>query len=261
MTLLSLILVLLLETFWSQLKHYRQHRLISLYAQRWRGFFDTQGTMDSWWVAFLILLPPVLIIWLLTEQHGVTGLMLELLLSVVLLSWSLGPLTLIQKFHQLSQNDYSESSSCRALLKYVHQSYFAIIFWFFIFGPAAAISYRILQHLAEVNEYENTVDPENTSSDLQETWCKLFAIVDWIPARLTGCLYLLTGDFIKGFKTFRQHLLLLEKDSDALVVDTGVDALALDEDDDALLAARSIAERSLILLLAMIAVISVFQIG
>ena len=70
----------------------------------------------------------------------------------------------------------------RALLYEGLQRWFAVLFYFALFGPAAALAYRLLQMCRE------TFEPE-----LSRRW--LFWL-DWLPARLLAATFALTGDFI-----------------------------------------------------------------
>ena len=70
----------------------------------------------------------------------------------------------------------------RALLYEGLQRWFAVLLYFALFGPAAALAYRLLQMC------RGTFEPE-----LSRRW--LF-LLDWLPARLLAATFALTGDFI-----------------------------------------------------------------
>lgn len=263
MILILLIAALLIETFVSQLSQWRNHSLVSVYAQKWRNVIDRDNSLNEWLVAAVVLMPPVLIAVLLLGDHrGFSGFIFEFALSLVVLLWCLGPQTLGQYFHQ--HEDDSEGEPARGMLYFAHKGYFAPIFWFVLLGPVAALVYRLIETLAHseiavsdlVSEGE---EAEEVSDRLAKVWQVLFHIADWLPARVSGFLYLLTGDFMRGFTEFKNGLLDTDIASEPLVSETAVRALALREEDEPMPAARHLAERSLLLLMVLVALISFFQ--
>jgi len=70
----------------------------------------------------------------------------------------------------------------RGLLYEGYQRWFAVLFFFFLLGPGGALAYRLLHLLARRRD-----DPY-----LQRA---LF-VADWVPARLLGATFCLTGDFV-----------------------------------------------------------------
>ncbi|PLW82962.1 hypothetical protein CWI75_05880 [Kineobactrum sediminis] len=64
------------------------------------------------------------------------------------------------------------------------QRWFAVVFFFFLLGPAAALGYRLLQLYRETNR-EGPV-------------LRLLLVLDWVPARLLAATFVLTGDFVRS---------------------------------------------------------------
>jgi AmpE protein len=268
MILVILISALLIETFITQLSAWRNHSWIAVYAHKWRSWFDKDGSLNEWLVAAITLLPPALIALLLLGDHrGFSGLVVEFVLSLMVLLWCLGPQTLSQYFHRHEQD--AEGEPAKALLFFAHKAYFAPIFWFVLLGPIATLMYRLIESLAysgSVPSSANSIDEADadrndseTIDSMRQVWGSLFYWVDWIPARVSGFLYLLTGDFVRGFGEFKKGLLDTEIPSEPLVSETAVRALALREDDEPMPAARHLAERALLLLMVLVALISFFR--
>jgi len=67
------------------------------------------------------------------------------------------------------------------------QSWFAVIFYFVVLGPAAAFSYRLLQ-LSRGGEEATLVE-------------RVLHVVDWVPSRLLSATFSFAGDFIGSRET------------------------------------------------------------
>ncbi len=264
MTLLILVGVLLLETFWTQLSQIRNHQLVEQYSSGWQKVFNKNGKHTPWFVVAAVMLPPVLILAvLLNGQHGFVGFLFELILGLIIVSWSLGPMNLNTFYHQLEeQDDLDEDALAKELFEYVHTAYFGIIFWFVLLGPVAAFAYRMVLVLSEP-KFDDQDKQESTVTSVETLNCfkQLFFVIDWVPARVSGFLFLLTGNFAAGFGTLKSRLSKTSYSENhiELVQETGFKAMALQNDENPLTAARQLTERSLLLLMVLIALITFFQ--
>jgi membrane protein required for beta-lactamase induction len=79
----------------------------------------------------------------------------------------------------------------------VHETSFGVLFWFSILGPTGALLYWFL-----VVSKQSLVVMEPNHSNLYAALDKLHALAAWIPARITGFLYALVGNFSPGFKAW-----------------------------------------------------------
>lgn len=70
----------------------------------------------------------------------------------------------------------------RAFLYQALQRWFAVLLYFLLLGPAAALAYRLLQ----------------LSADSGLPVQRFLAIADWVPARLLAAAFTLTGDFVES---------------------------------------------------------------
>ena len=67
-----------------------------------------------------------------------------------------------------------------------YQSFFAVIFWYVLLGPLAALAYRLLALIVE-----------HTQSDaLRERAGQLRHAFDWLPVRALAVSFALVGNFI-----------------------------------------------------------------
>ncbi|WP_085685626.1 MULTISPECIES: regulatory signaling modulator protein AmpE [unclassified Pseudomonas] len=85
----------------------------------------------------------------------------------------------------------------RHLLWQAYQSFFAVIFWYFLLGPVAALSYRLLA-LAE----EHALNPA-----VAERAGQLRHAFDWVPVRLLAASFALVGNFVAVSRVMLHELL------------------------------------------------------
>lgn len=73
-----------------------------------------------------------------------------------------------------------------------HHHVFAVVFWFMVLpGPSGAILYRLSSFLRH-----RWADDQNAElAAFGEFSGKVFRVLDWLPARLTGVMFAVVGDF------------------------------------------------------------------
>ncbi|PBJ05338.1 regulatory signaling modulator protein AmpE [Pseudomonas sp. ACN5] len=98
------------------------------------------------------------------------------------------------------------------LLWEAYQSFFAVIFWYFLLGPVAALSYRLLA-LAE----EHGKNPA-----LVERAGQLRHAFDWLPVRLLAASLALVGNFVAVSRVMLHELLNWNISAAQLIVNVGL---------------------------------------
>jgi AmpE protein len=83
------------------------------------------------------------------------------------------------------------------LLWEAYQSFFAVIFWYFLLGPVAALSYRLLALAAE----------HGKNPALAERAAQLRHAFDWLPVRLLAASFALVGNFVAVSRVMLHELL------------------------------------------------------
>jgi AmpE protein len=83
------------------------------------------------------------------------------------------------------------------LLWEAYQSFFAVIFWYFVLGPVATLAYRLLA-LAEEH---------GTNPALVERAAQLRHAFDWVPVRLLAASFALVGNFVAVGRVMLHELL------------------------------------------------------
>jgi AmpE protein len=99
----------------------------------------------------------------------------------------------------------------RYLLWQAYQSFFAVIFWYFLLGPVAALSYRLLA-LAVINSKNPAV---------VERAAQLHHAFDWVPVRLLAASFALVGNFVAVGRVMLHELLNWNISAAELVTRTG----------------------------------------
>lgn len=122
-------------------------------------------------------------------------------------SWSEGNFE--QAYNKaMSIGDFKEADSIRdhvslhqhvrrAILFDGFERWFAVVFWFLLLGPAGAIGYR-LSYLC--GRYEHLPAPE------RQLALRFLHYLDWLPVRLLGFSFALTGNFLQCFQRCRRIL-------------------------------------------------------
>ncbi|MFL6608798.1 MAG: regulatory signaling modulator protein AmpE [Pseudomonas sp.] len=85
----------------------------------------------------------------------------------------------------------------RHLLWQAYQSFFAVIFWYFLLGPVAALSYRLLALAAEHSQ----------NPGVTERAAQLRHAFDWVPVRLLAASFALVGNFVAVSRVMLHELL------------------------------------------------------
>lgn len=97
------------------------------------------------------------------------------------------------------------------LLWQAYQGFFAVVFWYALLGPLAALAYRLLALLAE----------HAGDDGLRSHAVRLRQALDWLPARLLALSLALAGNFVTANRVLWPRLFDLQASAARLVVDAG----------------------------------------
>jgi AmpE protein len=183
---------------------------------------STRLANRPWWVlAILVLLPVMLLGLLLVVLDPVAYGLLALPVHVLVLVFSLGRGDVLaglgpfrdawrrgdlQAAAHVAQRDIDVCADTGEqllenvqghLLWQAYQSFFAVIFWYFLLGPVAVLSYRLLA-LAQ----EHSQNPA-----LVERAGQLRHAFDWLPVRLLAASFALVGNFAAVSRVMLHELL------------------------------------------------------
>lgn len=189
-----------------------------------------------WWILFLMVVLPVaalaLLLWVLQPvAYGLLALPVHLLVVIYCLGRGdllagLGPVRDAWRRNDLpaashvAQRDLGISADSGEqllgnvqsyLLWQAYQGFFAVIFWYFLLGPVAALSYRLLALAAEHGQ----------SPALVERAQQLRHAFDWLPVRLLAASFALVGNFAAVSRVMLHELLSWDISAEQLIDKAG----------------------------------------
>ena len=234
MAFLVLLLVLLFETFSNWRLHIQQDRFWLRLLARVEG--RPRLTAAPWLsLALLVLLPVLLLGLVLVGLHPLAYGWLALPVHLLVLIYSLGRgdvQTSLGPFRDAWRRGDSQAAYLVAerdlalevpdgdallervqgyLLWQAYQGFFAVIFWYALLGPVAALAYRLLALTDEHAQVES----------LRERAVRLRHVFDWLPARLLAASFGLIGNFIAVSRVLLHELLSRDVTAAQLVGDAG----------------------------------------
>ncbi|MEE9101490.1 regulatory signaling modulator protein AmpE [Pseudomonas sp. QE6] len=182
----------------------------------WLGWLETVGSVPSLlakpWLGLLVaVLPPLLLLaLLLTLLEPVAYGLLALPVHLLVVVWSLGRGDILRAigpfrdawrredaqgaYHvaerdlgvQADNDDELLAQVQGTLVWQAYQAFFAVIFWYALLGPVAALTYRLLAIAAEQGRH----------AELRERAVQLRHAFDWLPARALVLSFALVGNFV-----------------------------------------------------------------
>ncbi len=285
MNLIAIVLALLLEGLLSHSAAWRTHDLTG----RWMQWLDGLLGVRSWSLALYLLLPvgavAALDYWL-GEQVG--GALLQLPLSLLVLVSCIGPRDLreqIQAWREFKLRGAEAEAEARlasllqgprrqrgegrgaggrspvaACFVQGHERWAAILFWFFWLGPAGAVAYRVTGSVALHLRDKGYAEDSLRLAD----W--LHGALAWPSARLSALCFALAGSADEAFAHWRGWRSVQKggwtRDSWPLLAEIGLVAMRQDPEEtrseaECLDAALRLLQRSLMLLLAFLALLTI----
>ncbi|MEO7601061.1 MAG: regulatory signaling modulator protein AmpE [Gammaproteobacteria bacterium] len=249
MILIAILISLGVEKFFIQIQDFRRFDWFIDLARRLRTGLGRSGN-GAIGVLLVVGLPVLgvgLVYYLLDELFTPLG----FLFAVFVLIFSLGPRNLDEQVQayiharEAGDNDAVQRSATgilhedipgaafqlsRAVLESIlvqaNERVFAVLFWFALLGPVGALLYRLSSALKT-----HTVN-ERASSEFARAATRLHAVLDWLPARLVGLGYAISGSFVDAIANWRscagKWVDNWEASNVGVLLATGIGALKLD---------------------------------
>ena len=182
---------------------------------------QTLGNKPWWILIILIALPAAVLGMLLVVLHPVAYGLLALPIHLLVVIYSLGRGDLLgglgpfrdawrrgdlQAAAHVAERDLGVSADSGEqlldkvqghLLWQAYQSFFAVIFWYFLLGPVVVLSYRLLALAAEHSQNPALVE---RAEQLRHAF-------DWLPVRLLAASFALVGNFAAVSRVLLHELL------------------------------------------------------
>lgn len=247
MKLLVILLCLLSERFLVHTISYQRFSWFADYYQSIKKMAERNGFFTNPWALLgLIVLPLILItavVYLLL--HGIFYGFMGLLLSLAIFFYCLGPQNI---FYPETQSESQSNNDCVGhYFAMVNRQLFSVVFWYIIGGPIAAVTYRVIALCRDISSV--SVQASEVSD-----------LLEWIPARLTVLLFLLVGNFQRGFKFFRNYILAKPDFNSELLHECGLQAVQTNESEGVpMLVAEHLVDHAIIVMLVMIALFTLIS--
>ncbi|WP_454780857.1 hypothetical protein [Legionella sp. WA2022007384] len=241
MKLLVILLCLLSERFLIHSVSYQRFYWFPDYCQKIKSLGDKHSSLNNPWVLLALIIVPILIlvslIYLLLHPL-VFGLM-GFLLSIVIFFYCLGPQNVFYPIVQSDTKSNQEIVGDYFIL--VNRQLFSLVFWFIIAGPIGALTYRLITLCRDIHFVG---EQANEVTDLFE----------WIPARLTVLLFLLVGNFQRGFSLFTSYFIAKPDMNGEMLRECGLLAVKTNETEEIPMpVAEGLVEHAIIVMLVFIA--------
>ncbi len=137
------------------------------------------------------------------------------LLNLVIFYYCLGPQNPFYPVREDAEVADSKVAVGNYFVK-VNGQLFAVTFWYILFGAPAALAYRLISLCRE-------------QSATAQLATRLTNLLDWIPARISVLLFLLVGNFQRGFQFFRQRCVSSPENNDQFLSEGGLLAACASE--------------------------------
>lgn len=244
MKLLVIVLCLLSERFLIHSASYQRFYWFNNYCSSMMNVIEKNNGLENPWLVLMALLLPIIIpvgIIYLLSLHLFWG-FISLIFSIVMFLYCLGPQN---PFYPLSERNNEESNN-KVIANYfalVNRQLFSAIFCYVIAGPIAVLTYRLItlcQEITSVREQANRITD----------------IIEWIPARITAMLFLLVGNFQRGFVLFSNLFFSKPEKNNQMLSDCGMQAVRSNEEEVPLTMAETMVEHAAIILLVLIALLT-----
>jgi membrane protein required for beta-lactamase induction len=286
MTILSVLIALLIERIAPQLIEMRRFDWLRGYAQWSADLFQVQR-LGAWFGLALVLLPLVLLTWLAVGlfENALFGLF-ELAFGVAVVFFCIGPRDLDQQIDryldvlelgddeqrkqagadltggELADDlDAQTSQVAQGIMVEANIRVFALLFWFAVLGPIAAVVYRVLELFLRHGALPSEMP------DWREQLKIVLGVLDWIPSRLSAFAYMVSGSFEDGLAAYRKaptESIELYEQNNTVLAQVGNSCLSLEPNEDPLgrgmdqvRKARGLVLRALVVWLLLVLLVSI----
>jgi membrane protein required for beta-lactamase induction len=222
MIIISIVIALVMERVFPQLVEFRTFKWLEDYSYWMKNAFNMQR-MGAWMAVAVLLSPLFLLAWMISAmfENALFGLF-ELAFNVALVFFCIGPRNIdldvdryldaidvggAQKRAKLASKLVSGTPSlelskqalqvCKAILHEANSRVFAVLFWFVLLGPVAALMYRVLEQLLRRKVLEDSLQ------EIKRVLSEVMGWVDWLPVRFTLFAYMIGGNFDEGLQAYR----------------------------------------------------------
>ena len=220
---LSVIIALVLDRIFPDLRVYRSDKWLAIYCRKIANRLKLDE-MGPWLMLGIMVIPVIVLIGLVNMMFPSTSPnLLTLGFYAVVAYLCLGSRSLdrdidtyIEAFTQSDQENAKriaklmpgvnvESENMEQIKQVAggifvlgNRNYYSLFFWMIIGGPVVLVLYRMLERIAALNF-------ESDNQSLSDTARQLMAWLEWLPAMISGYAFLICGNFDAGLKRLREQ--------------------------------------------------------
>jgi AmpE protein len=170
----------------------------------WFGWVKDVVRSETIRFVVAVVVPSLLLLWISVEMTGWLLGLVYLALSIVVVLYAVDIIDLDVLFDDhrlwLRTEDTSEAAKEQQQDSFrtdiIYESFQSIVpslFWFLCLGPAGALLYVLSE------QYLNDLSDEDEAFPFAD---QLLYWMEWIPARISGLLFAVLGDFRRGLSAF-----------------------------------------------------------
>ncbi len=242
MKLLVVVLCLLSERFLIHTLSYHRFYWFGDYSLFIKSIIDKSSLFKNPWMTLAAIILPIIMVTsviyflLCSILFG----FLCLILSIILFLYCLGPQN---AFYPVSESSSALSNNTLVgnYFAQVNRQLFSVIFWYILGGPIAVLTYRLVTLCRDISSVSKQAD-------------EVTNLAEWIPARLSALLFLLVGNFQRGFILFTRLFFSKPELNSQLLSNCGLQAVRTNESDEIPLpVAESLVEHVTIFFMVLIA--------
>ncbi len=268
MNLIALLIGLLIERLATQLFRWRRmrwlDRIVDLGFRQADRVANWPSLIPVILLAVALVLPVFGVIFSLGRtDDGTSRVLADLLLSIVVLLFSLGPRDIGEEIDEYcraleAEDDEQIQHATKAIVEgdvpddererirrveeavciQANNRLFAIVFWFMVLGPLAAWAYRVTDLIRRRAVFTAARDEESdgNAAQIRDAAVMLHGWLAWIPARLTAVGYATAGNFDEALAALRapsaERDASTSEHSEHLLARVGVAALSIQDEPD-----------------------------
>ncbi len=212
MTFITLLLALSLERFLHKGNLLARFNWFEQYVSKIHQLTQNQKWTQHHYISLLLVVLPIAIPVALIYGLSATFIqgLLTFLIGAFVLFYCLGPMNIYDTDNNVHQPIFWQAN----------ETLFAVIFWFALLGPIAALVYRLVERSAHIHA---------SYPALGKAAGLIRAILDWLPVRLFSILCALAGNFVRTSQFWLDGLLRDIAFNRELIEKSGRIALGLDE--------------------------------
>jgi adenosylcobinamide-phosphate synthase len=132
---------------------------------------------------------------------------------------------LLAQWRQVDASELPRSEIVRHVIEYsvlaAHRHVFGVLGWFSVLaalglGPAGAVFYRMAEFVSRYWVYKSKTPGEGASPALQQAAARAWAVIDYVPARVTSLGFAVVGSFEEAIDAWRQYTHRFAADASAI---------------------------------------------